>query len=818
MAELENKNQQPEGTSVAWEQTHSHDTASQAWAQQSSQAPATPQQAAVTPTSTVQIQAPIIKKSPNKGKRLSPITLAIGCVLFFVLFIGFIMAAWLAVLENPRSLWWLMSPAQAKSLLMIVWWAFFGILFLVSFAFLWLNAYRLSKAKNTPKLKFIVGIFVSFLLVTISIWVGAVVLSRIQKIDAEIVYSKDLLIARVSVATEKDDKPRLEEIAKSGIATVAPIEVFFSASKNLIPVLRTKLWVNVPETYKISCGNATENNKQWQIVDATVGVQDDTSSNQTIIFPKPCFYTKKGEYKVTLLYTYFDKARQVKKDDTLEVATVKIGAEIILKNDGIVLKTNDDKDELLAWDSPARIVFDAKKVFSDLGLVENEIIWNIDWIADDPQKENKTFFSHNFNEGKLYRIYYRLPGTAFPTYYYSFPLRTLQSDVPICTIVSDRNDNGSYTFRAEWPNGGSDIENLKFEVYNLNQERIVQTSPTQNWVFTYSFTDNQQYQINLLYNTLDKKKWICSSSIINEASEAYSVKASLKWQAPNTNWFKSFTASGDMTLSNNVIISNLAPFDLQVTLDSISPALPRGTSINVELDGKKLDATKANVFSTRVFGPKEQTLKLFIDDKKWNTVEKTWTISFDIPSLIGELKADKVTGNDPFNVQFDASTITATEDGDEIIYYTWDFGDGDIKKNITQSNLTHLYSFNTATQEWIYNPKVTVQTKKWFSKTFTLATPISVTRRTTQAMISSTSHPTQLASTKDTVSFTVQADGYVTAIAWDFGDGTRAEECESRACSQVSHKFTTPWTYTVKATVQFKWLPSATNTLKIKVE
>jgi len=56
-----------------------------------------------------------------------------------------------------------------------------------------------------------------------------------------------------------------------------------------------------------------------------------------------------------------------------------------------------------------------------------------------------------------------------------------------------------------------------------------------------------------------------------------------------------------MSLSNNIITSNLAPFDLQVTIDSISPALPRGASINVELDGKKLDATKANVFSTRVF-------------------------------------------------------------------------------------------------------------------------------------------------------------------------------------------------------------------------
>ena len=774
----------------------------------------------VNPTPAVAspiIKAPIIKSSPLKGRKLSPMKLAIGCVIFFMIFIGLTMAAWYAGIKNPKALGGIMSAADAKNLLMIVSWAFFGILFLVSFAFMALNWYRLSKAKNSPKLKLIVWLVISLFALMTSMAVWAVVISSIQKIDAEIVYSKDLVIAKISVIQSGDNKIIKEEIAKEGIMTVAPVQIYLEASKSLDWVLRWKLGVNDAINYKLTCWNG-ENRIPWQVVKAELW-QEPGSSNTVLLFPEPCFYTKKWDYKLTLIYTYFDKTRQQNQEAELDVAKVKVPAEMILKNDWLVLKTNDAKNELIAGDNPSRIIFDAKKIFSDLNLKENLIIWNFDGETDDIAKENKAFFSHTFPEWQLYTVYYRLPWSAYPRYYYSYPIRTLQSDVPLCTLSSSKNNDWSYSFEGTRPAWWSDIENLKFEIYNINQERVIQTTPVQNPVLNYAFPDNQQYIARLVYNTLDKKKWFCESEIINASSEVYNVKVSLLWKWSKDTIYNPFAASGwEIKLQGNKITATQTPFDIQLRLDSITPKLPQGATVSVQLNKQNMKAESANLFSARVYWPKQQELELFIDDKKWNTVQKNWTIVFNQDSLVWELRADKVTGLDPLTVWFDASAITATKEWDEIIYYSWEFGDGDTKKNVTQSKVNHTYIFNTTTEQWTYYASVTIQTKKWETKKFILDTPISVKRKTTQVTISSSSHPTQVASIWDTVDLSMQTDWYITSITWDFGDGTTPYQCDGRACAQTKHVFWSGGTYSIRATIEYKGLPSSTSTLKIKVE
>jgi PKD domain len=773
----------------------------------------TPPPAVVSPI----IQAPIIKSSPTKGRKLSPMKLAIGCVIFFMLFVGLVMAAWYAGIKNPKALGGIMTAAQAKNLLMIVSWAFFGILFLTSFSFMWLNGYRLSKVKNWPKMKLIVWLVLSLFALMISIAVWAVVISSIQKIDAEVVYSKDLVIAKISVIASGASKSQLEEIAKSWIMAIAPVQIYLSESKNLDNAIKAKLGLNNASTYKLSCWNG-ENREPGQIVSVELG-SENGSSNVWYIFRQPCFYTKKWEYKLILTYTYVDKVSQQNKEDKIEVGTVKIPAEMILKNDWVVLKTNDAKDELVAGDNPARIIFDAKKVFSDIGLKENLIIWNFDGKSDDSSKENKAFFSHTFSEWQLYTVYYRLPWSLYPRYYYSFPLRTLQSDVPLCTLTSSKNSDGSYSFEGNWDAWSSDIENLKFEIYSLNQERVIQTTPVQKPTLNYTFPDNQQYIARLVYNTLEKKKGFCESEVINASSEVYNTKVSLQWKATKDSTYIPFAASGATSiLQGNKITATQTPFDIQLRLDSITPKLPQWATVSVQLNKQNMKAENANLYSARVYWPKQQDLELFIDDKKWNTVQKNWTIVFNQETLVGELKADKVTGNDPLTIWFDASTITATKEWDEVIYYSWDFGDGDVKKNVTQSKLSHTYIFNTTKEVGTYTASVTIQTKKWETKKFTLDTPISVKRKTTQVVISSPSHTTQVASIGDSVDFNMQTDWYITAITWDFGDGSEPYQCDGRACAQTKHAFSTSGTYSIRATVEYKWLPSSTSTLKIKVE
>ncbi len=774
----------------------------------------TPAQTQVAaPTLEPAVQAPIVKKSPGKGKRLSPMTLAIWCVFFFVVFVALAMAAGYAGIQNPKALDGLMTPAQAKSLLMIVSWAFFWILFLVSFTFLWLNGYRLSKAKNTPKLKLIIGIIISFMMLTVSITVWAVVITRIQKIDAEILLSSNLVIWKICVSvpyeTCRDPKNHIEVVANQ-LPVVAPVEVFMSPGKTFLDALTTELWVNDGQSYSLSCGNGWPR-QEGQIVEVVAG-------EQWFQFLEPCLYTKKWTYDLTLNYTYLDKVSLQTLTDTLSVWKIEVKAEIDIKNDWVSLGTNDNGNEILAWNSPARVVFDAKNIFTDLWLDESRIIRSFDAETEDATKENKAFFSHNFTEGKLHRVYYRLPGSAYPLIYNSFPIRTLPSDIPQCTITTQKNGNGWYTFAGQWSDGGNDIENIRFEVYNLSQERVVQNTPTQNPAFNYTFQDNQQYIIRLLYNTLDGWKWFCESDTINANSEAYSINSSLFWKSASATNRQKLGSTWSIYLDNTTITATQAPFDLQVRIDSLIPELPRWWSLTVLVNDQAMKAVKANLYEWRIYGSNTQILKIFIDDGKGNTVERNWNIVFNQDTLVGTLNADKVTWPDPLVVSFDASTIEATEAGDEIIYYTWDFGNGTTKENVTQSRMTNTYLFNTATNQWVYNPTVTIQTKKWYKKVFRLSTPISVTRRSTQVQISSSSHPTQIARVWDKINITAETDWLVTAITWDFGDGTSPKECEWRSCTQIQHVFSGAGTFTVRATVEYKWLPTTTNTIRFKIE
>jgi PKD repeat protein len=64
----------------------------------------------------------------------------------------------------------------------------------------------------------------------------------------------------------------------------------------------------------------------------------------------------------------------------------------------------------------------------------------------------------------------------------------------------------------------------------------------------------------------------------------------------------------------------------------------------------------------------------------------------------------------------------------------------------------------------------------------------------------------------------MQTDGQVTSIIWDFGDGSSGKTCEFRACAQTKKVFLTPGTYSVRVTVEYQGLPSATDTITLKVE
>lgn len=66
------------------------------------------------------------------------------------------------------------------------------------------------------------------------------------------------------------------------------------------------------------------------------------------MFDAPCLYTRKGTYNLEVIYTYFDKVSQQTKTDKFPVGSITIKGEIILTNNGVRLKTNDNNTEVMA--------------------------------------------------------------------------------------------------------------------------------------------------------------------------------------------------------------------------------------------------------------------------------------------------------------------------------------------------------------------------------------------------------------------------------------------------------------------------------------
>lgn len=347
-------------------------------------------------------------------------------------------------------------------------------------------------------------------------------------------------------------------------------------------------------------------------------------------------YTQKGTYNLEVQYSYFDRVAQQNKTGKLPVGSILVRSEIAVTNNGTRLGVNDNNTEVLAGDTPARLVFDAKNIFTDFGFTNSSIVWDLNGDGvDEADKENKAFFSANYTKDGLYYVRYRLPeNKTYPLYYYEFPLRLLQSNVPTCVLSQKSTSSNALQFERIWESDASEVNRMQFEVYNLTKEQTVQTLPTNNATFSYSLPNNDQYVVRYTFSTIEGKNGFCESQTLNANKASYTIDAAISWKKPQDTQYAKITAtSPEVSIKNDTLTSTYAPIDIQVTINSITPALPENATVTALLDDKTMNAEKVNVFSTRAYGPKTQYIKIVIDDGKGNISEKTRPISFNQSAL-----------------------------------------------------------------------------------------------------------------------------------------------------------------------------------------
>jgi len=156
---------------------------------------------------------------------------------------------------------------------------------------------------------------------------------------------------------------------------------------------------------------------------------------------------------------------------------------------------------------------------------------------------------------------------------------------------------------------------------------------------------------------------------------------------------------------------------------------------------------------------------------------------------------------------------------DEIVYFTWNFGDGtgNIKKNVSQSVMTHVYRYDTANENGEYMPIVTLKTKKGREISISPDNKIIVKKATATLKVLLDSHPAQLAMVGDRVNMSLELNGVPTTIQWDFGNG-KTLECRGRECVQTTVMYDQPGDYVIRAVVSYENQPLVEGNISIKVK
>lgn len=774
----------------------------------------------------VQVNKPTEVKSWSKNN-FSFKKLAIGCGVVLLLILWWFVITLISLKNNPDALLWIwISAASAKTILQL----FAGLIFWsIVILTLWLvvsNIYRLVTVKNQSKLKNIGWLMWGLLGVAafgVLMWLSFTEIWKINVEEKQINYDavQPYLVWKVS------DRDNINEFFKfpydkdgeSGIAypLIAPSEMSFMLvwAEFLRRDSENINWIK-PISVTLSCGN-----KQWQELELSESI--DSILNWAFIpFKWTCLYGEKWKYSYSINVKYKnDKWDTLTKSES--IWELDFTSEIqIIQSKNRKLPSNW---EFILWKAPAKISIDTTQVFRDFGLGSYNVIWDLDW-DNSTDRENQVSFEFTY---KIPQVYYpAVKFTDLSDFIYVFPIRVEQSDVPICDVKLENLPwTTKYNIYTEFVDNTpeSNIKSYSYTILNDTTSSVIDEIKDKWNSFSYTFPEKWNYRVEANFITIDDKQWKCESDLIQLKKESFNVQYTLLLKDQTTWKYKEMCSSQSSANNNCTQISlETIPQNFQLQLTSITPSYTTTKKV-VYLDDKPL-FNEDDVYNFDLLEEWTFTLKIVISDSaKWID-EEIKTIKFTVkkPDIIGKLT---ITSPDtqkpidewfePLTVILDASKTEINIPWDEIVYFTWDFGDGEIKKNQQNGVVAHTYNYNYDKETWIFTPKVTITTKLWHTKEIVSPTILNVKKWLINIELSSTSHPTRQAQVWKSVSFQAEFDGLPETMTWDFGDWTPVQSCPTRSCAEVTHTFKEVWNYSVRLTLDFDAIQKVDSVMLFKV-
>ncbi len=728
----------------------------------------------------------------KKGSKLSPKMFLIGCGIFFLLFLWLVYAALFYAISSSDFLQTIgLAIEDVKTILMIFALLFFGIVFFLGFYVLVLNVYRLATTKNVRKLKYILWLVWGILIIATTIVLGTLSITKIRSLAATSKIQTNSLV--VAYLMTRDG---LERAGQPGTPLIAPLKVKHQLNKeqfdrNILPAIGGAN--AVISSIELDCGNGQK----------LAGSPTMSLSAGGWYFPDHCLYIHKGSYPMKLNISYTTKQTNEPQTRSFDIGDFPVEAEIQFKPTDGEPYLNDKKTELVIGVNPVTVEYKAQLLFTDLGLQDDKILWDLDGDKTVDLEDNSAF-SFTYNDSKLQTINYQLPGlpSGRGSKRLSFDLRVVESELARCDLqVTSVDNDRKYTLKPVFDEA-INAASFKYEITDLLEDKLVDSITSTKNETTFTFPNGGQYEISTAYFTQDGQKGACNVEPLTVGFDGNQVDFDLKFAEEATDPFIAVDDTTKVTLDQKNSLINVAmlPAVLEFTINKIRPD-PTAT-LKVYYAGRQIFADSPNVYDVNIGTLGEQPLDFVITTAQGKETHQPYTVRTSRTSVKAMIEVSEAVWTDPFEVTLDASISPLYDENDEIVYFSWDFGDGETRTNVSQWKIDHIYKFNEDKQSGEYYPSVTVRTKLGFEDTYRVTTPIVVKRAQRDATIAIPSHPTQQAKVGEPVTFTVETDGAVNSIARDFGN-TKWVSGDGRTYSQVSVSYDQPGTYTIRVEVDY---------------
>lgn len=744
----------------------------------------------------VQVNKPTTVKEGAKTN-FSFKKLAIGCgFLLILLIVGFGWGMYYLI-QNPNALTSVgITAATAKNLLSVFAGLFFGVFGLVGLGLLLSNIYRLITVKNQSKLRYIFGLLGAFLILWVVGGGAGLVFSQIGKIETEQVLNPEQIVFPYLIG--KDGK---EFLYQGDLPLIAPSEFSYKLQSSALLTYATKNLGEVSiQNVTLNCGNPQQQKLSYQ--------------NNT--FVGRCLYGKKGDYPISLDVSYLNLLTNERQSHTIPVGTLQFTSEIHISLTSTANTTkstvvDSTGGEFILGKAPAKITIDTTSVFRDFGLQNYNVLWDMDG-DDSYDRENLVTFDYIY---KLPKVYY--PNVKFPDLsevVYAFPVRVEQSDVPICDITLQHFEQSKYKIQTNFLDGSaSSISSYSYNIIDTATNKSIEAIKKNTREIDYVFPEKGNYIVALEFITVDGKKGYCESDTLQLAKENLEVKYVLRQKLAGESVFKEIPSSA---ISGTTVTLSKIPQAIQLELTSITPSTP-ALNKNVYVDGKVI-LNQGNFYEFEINQEKTHTVEIKVEEPDL-ALTKNITLSFivDRPEIIGELTVTPDIWYEPLTVTLDASKTTLTVPDDEIIYFSRDFGDGEVKKNLTNGVITHTYKYDYSSENGEFKPKVSISTRKGYKADIEAENTILVKKQLVQVDLSTPSHPTQIAKAGDQIQLLAEFNGLPDTMIWDFGDKSELMQCKGRSCTEVTKMYVNPGTYTIKLTLEFEDMQSIDTLMELRI-